>query len=96
MTSADCRDVVATIALTPTQRRIADRLAQSFGRFVGNDALLAAMYGNRADGGPMTAQTVLKVEIHRLRKRLAHTELTIESSGRAAAFDGRRLTWRTT
>lgn len=33
------------------------------------DDLMLACFGHRKDGGPQTADTVLKVEMHRLKKK---------------------------
>lgn len=85
-------DFIETIALSTHQRRIAERLAHDFGRFVPTDNLVQAMYAHRSDGGPMTARKIVDIEICYLRKLLLMTPLAIETA--SSNSGGRRLVWR--
>lgn len=63
------------ISLTPLQGCILSRLA--FSPSATNDDLTDSLYGHRADGGAMDPDNIIKVTIHRLRKKLSGTSLEI-------------------
>jgi len=53
-----------------TRGRLLARLAQAQGAVVSYEALCAAMYAHRADGGPLAWRNVLRVLVNRLRAEL--------------------------
>jgi DNA-binding response OmpR family regulator len=84
----------AALAVSPRTRKLLDRFLKSFGQFLDRHLLLAAMYADRADGGPLNSEKSLHVHIYWLRGRLADGPLVIESTpGRGGGVE-RRLTWR--
>ena len=48
--------------------KVLRRLAEARGRCVTHDALLFAMYGDRADGGPVNARNILSLMVMKLRR----------------------------
>ncbi len=93
-TAVSPQGILDGLVMSRLQRKLADRLCVSFGRFLGRNDLIEALYGNRGDGGPATAPKIIDVEIHYLRQILSESTLAIETSGRGPASSGRRLTWR--
>lgn len=59
------------------KRLLMEALVRAYPRAVSRDALVAALFGDDADGGPMTAETVISVYVCQLRKRLAPYRWTI-------------------
>lgn len=86
-------DIIAAIAcldISPAERRILLRLAESFGEAVGKETLIKAVWWDDIDGGPLDPANVLSVHIHNLRPKLTGIGMAIESkSGKR----GRRLVW---
>lgn len=70
---------------------IYDVLSRSSGRLVSPDAILGAMYGGSADGGPLNANAVLHVTVSRLKKQIEPFGWTISSVGRGS---GNRASYR--
>ena len=64
----------------PAQRIIFDLLARSIGRAVHRDAIIELMYGGRSDGGPDTADHVVKAQVSQLRRRIEPFGWTISVS----------------
>lgn len=54
--------------LTPQQRKIIAALGNKRGLPVPRDALIEEVYGDRADGGALSARSVLRTQISNLRK----------------------------
>lgn len=61
---------MSALRLTRLQRIILLRLAAAKGAVVTHAALLHAMYGDDPDGGPISAQGVMKVQILQMRRLL--------------------------
>lgn len=63
------------LRVTPYQARIFEVLARAHPAVVPAERLHFAIYGDREDGGPLTADNVLHVQINRLRKSLRESAL---------------------
>ncbi|MDM9643859.1 hypothetical protein [Rhizobium sp. S163] len=64
----------------PAQRIIFDLLSRSIGRAVHRNAIIELMYGGRSDGGPDTADHVVKAQVSQLRRRIEPFGWTISVS----------------
>lgn len=93
-TAADPQGILDAIAMSRLQRRLANRMAQSFGRFLDRNDLIEALYGDRRDGGPDSAPKIVDIEIHWLRQLLLLSPLAVETASSNASCGGRRLVWR--
>lgn len=71
------------------KQRIIERLAKSFDRFVTMEMVIAALYSDRPDGGPVAANRGIAVFVCEMRKQLVPFNLHIESH----QYDGYKLTW---
>lgn len=58
------------LRVSPSQARIFEALARAHPAVVPAERLHFAVYGDREDGGPLTAEGVLHVQMTRLRKSL--------------------------
>lgn len=76
-----CGDAI--VGLSPHQMLIVMALAGVPGRIVSKDDLIESIWGDDEDGGPLDAYGVLKVQICRIRQRLALAKFpwTIETCG---------------
>lgn len=75
----------------PAQRIIFDLLSRSIGYAVRRDAIIDRMYGDRADGGPETADLILKAQVSQLRRRIEPFGWTVSVSRGGA---GHLAQWR--
>jgi hypothetical protein len=75
------------LKLNQTQRRIVDTLVHSYGEWIPTRRLIDAVYGDRPDGGPDGAESVISVAVATARPILAGVGLTIQGKHGA----GRRL-----
>jgi hypothetical protein len=86
----DPRRIVEAMRHGPVARKLTAYLAAHFGRFVENELLLCALYGDDPAGGPLTADKCLHLFVHQLRPKLATKGLAIENG-----FGRYRMTWLT-
>lgn len=75
--------------LSPTQRAVAELLCQ--GLTLTTTQLIDGLYGDRADGGPETADLCVRVQIHKLRSKLSSVGIEIDTIGYGRGFEGYRL-----
>lgn len=73
-------DQVKSAITAPSQRLIFDLLSRSVGQPVMRDTMIDLMYSHRADGGPDTADHVLKAMVSQLRRRIEPFGWTISTS----------------
>jgi len=85
---ADC---LARLTLGRIERRILSKLALHVEYWVSTDALTDAVWHDHPNGGPISARNSLSVHCIAIRKKLVHTDWTIEGH----THDGRRLIRRT-
>lgn len=64
----------------PSRRLILDMLSKRIGAPVLRDNIMSRMYGSRADGGPESGDTVLKVMVSQLRRQIEPYGWTITGS----------------
>jgi hypothetical protein len=62
-------EIVLRAQLTGQERAVFLFLARH--KMATIDEIVDHLYGNRADGGPLTAHTAARVILHRMRKRVA-------------------------
>lgn len=82
-------EAIAAITLSGHERRIALSLAGNFGHVVAMATLIDAVYGDDPEGGPLTADVIIKVMLVRLRRRLAPFGLAVNN----VYGVGYRLVW---
>ncbi len=87
MATVEAVDIVDRIAFGTIERRLAGLLARRYGRWVSTEALIAAAYGDRPDGGPEKAANAIKAHIHAIRRKLKPHGITIAGIG----IIGRRM-----
>lgn len=76
----------------PAQRLIFDLLARSVGVPVMREAIIDRIYGGRSDGGPETADLIMKSQVSKLRRILESWGWTISvSKGGSGNFAQWRL-----
>lgn len=80
------RVAAAREVVSPTVAVILDVLARRPGAWVRTEALVHAICGHRADGGPDWPESVIKVSIFRQRPRLADFGLRV--TGRSGRDNG--------
>lgn len=90
--SRDPRARVPHIYFSPLELRLLDRLFRSFGSYVSREGVVAWSYAHHSNGGPTWADTAISVRVVGLRKKLALSDLILES--RMGAGGGYRLNWR--
>jgi len=81
-----------TLGLTGVTARMVDVLAEPPGQWVPTGRVIGHMYANDDEGGPLTANNVVRVLCTRVRPQLADAGYTIEAKrrgGRGGSF--RRL-----
>lgn len=83
-------DMLASLRLSPQQRVILDYMAKHLGQWLTTEQLVEFVWNNARDGGPITANQCLSVQIMHLRRRLKGSGFEIE--GHAGLRD-RRLVW---
>ena len=76
---------------TLQQKLILDQLRHTRGSPIPVERLIEALYGARYDGGPDNAAAVVRVQILRLRSRLAERGVSILTIGGAHASQGYML-----
>lgn len=78
-------------------RRAVGYLAQPrrFGRWVEYNHLVAHVYAEHVDGGPLTAKNSIHVRVHELLPRFKKTAFVLERGGKGRNGQGIRLRWRT-
>lgn len=54
--------------LTPQQRRIVEIISERPGRLVTTDKIIAKLYSDDVDGGPMLPKSVIFKQLHLIRK----------------------------
>lgn len=84
-------DKVRDAITAPAQRVIFDLLSRSMGTAVMRDTIMDRMYAHRSDGGPDTADQVLKATVSQLRRRIEPFGWTISASKGGA---GHLAQWR--
>lgn len=67
---ASTLDQVRGAITRPSLRTIFDMLAERPGRAVQRDAIIDALYGHRADGGPEHADHITKVFVSQIRRAI--------------------------
>ena len=72
-------------ALPGLERLIFETVAKSKTAGTSTDALVDAIYGHRADGGPDFAKKAIHVRIWRINKRLAPAGLAVRSDNCGAS-----------
>lgn len=77
------------IALTKIERRICEVLVTHLGNWVPHDRIVAYVYSDHADGGPLSAENVISVTMVKLPDKLIPHGFRIESQAGA----GRRMLW---
>ena len=75
--------------LSPTQRAMIAQLRH--GEIVPTERIVDALYGSRQDGGPDGAAHAVRMQIHKMRTKLAAIGVEIETVGRGRGSDGYRL-----
>lgn len=86
-------EIVAALALSPQQRRIAAALVARFGQYLSTRELAGVLYFDDPSGGPDGAEHGITVQMHYLRRKLADSPLMIPINS-AGQRDGYKLTWR--
>jgi DNA-binding response OmpR family regulator len=84
-------DAVAEAVSSPTRNTILEMLARNIGRPVRRDTMIDRLYGDRPDGGPDAASSILMVQVSRLRREIEPFGWTV-SNGKGGAGD--RAQWR--
>lgn len=76
--------LVELFILCPAERRLMKVLARRFPWYVDREILIDALYGDRSDGGPLSANNVLSVHLCQLRRALEPFGWTVSkgTSGR--------------
>lgn len=69
--------------MTKTEELVLDELATFRGRHVLHPDLIDAVYGHRPDGGPETGDAVIKVIVHRIRRKAKANIVTEHGIGYA-------------
>ena len=64
---------------TPQESRIVDILFSRLGKLTTSNAIIEAMYFDRPEGGPDDAESGVKVQISRIRKKLVGKGYRIET-----------------
>jgi len=54
----------------PHAKQVLRHLMDNFGRHVTNDELIHVLYGHDDEGGPLTAENIIRLHVTHLRKRL--------------------------
>lgn len=67
-----------SVHLTPTEVSMIAALMEAGGALVRHDRLIHRVWGHRDDGGPETAENILKVRIVCLRKKLRQIAAPVE------------------
>lgn len=73
------REAIGRVALGPVMLRMAQILADAGGRYVRTSALVDAVYGGTAGGGPVNADLIVRMTAHKIRPRLAAAGLDLVS-----------------
>lgn len=68
-----------TLGLTGVRAALVDALARSAGQWVPAQRIIAAMYADDPDGGPLTAESVLRSLSSRIRPALARAGYALEA-----------------
>lgn len=86
-------DALELAPLSPLQRRIVKALASSYPRRVTMQQLIDACYWDDPEGGPVTAETVIRKMLHEIRKKLPPYGWTIPrmNPGPAVGYNAYRL-----
>lgn len=71
--------ITSLLGLTGITARMIDVLAQKQGQWVPTWQVIGHMYANDAEGGPLTADIVIRVLCTRVRPLLAEAGFTIEA-----------------
>jgi DNA-binding response OmpR family regulator len=77
----DPKDIADHVDASPAERRVLDYLVQSFGHRVPTVSLTEHLYADNPDGGPLTADRIVRHHTWRLRERLKPYGLTIRGRG---------------
>jgi len=72
-------EVAKSARLTRSEAAIFLAVAASNGRTVTHGGIISHMWGGDPDGGPMTADNLIKVFVHRLNKKLVGTGYRVRS-----------------
>lgn len=80
------------VRLPKVERAIAIALALRFGDFVQLPELIDAVYGDRKDGGPLGADSIVVRACRRLAVKLGRAKASVRLERRGTL--GRRLVWR--
>lgn len=70
-------ELLAYLPLSARERTIAEVLVKSFGRFVPTARVMDAVYGDREDGGPLSAASAISVAVSQANKKLGRVRLRI-------------------
>lgn len=93
MAATDPRDVLATVRLSPMERRLCEYLAERFGKWIDREKIEDAVYADDPNGGPENANQCIRWFAFRANRKLAPHGLTVESQlGQGAT--ARRLMWK--
>jgi len=84
-------DHVKEAITAPAHRIIFEALSRKVGSSVRRDMLLNRIYGDRPDGGPEHADTILKVQVSQLRRKIEPYGWTISVS---KGGSGQLAQWR--
>ena len=68
-----------SIHLSPEHTKFAAALERKYPQIATKEAILELMYGNDPNGGPEYAETIMSIYVHRIRKKLQGTTLSIEN-----------------
>jgi len=69
------------LSLTPSQRTVLNTLVGRFPSAIHVETIAAALWGDNPNGGPETAENVIRVYICALNKKLAKSGYRIECTG---------------
>ncbi|QND53436.1 helix-turn-helix domain-containing protein [Phyllobacterium sp. 628] len=83
--------VTEYVHFTKTERKIFDFLCENFGKYVSATEIVEILYGDKEDGGPETAHTIIAVMINHIREKIQNHGLIIQ--GKIGLNGGRRLVW---
>jgi DNA-binding response OmpR family regulator len=68
-----------TISMSPNQIKLLSIMAKKHPHPAKKSGIIVSMYGDRADGGPLHAESIIGICIHKIREKLKGTPLRIEN-----------------
>lgn len=80
-------ELAVAAKLSPSEATILDVLASRSGRYVSFDAILDALYGDDPSGGPDSGPLIIRVMIHKLRRKIKGVNIMICNQSVAIVAD---------